>query len=95
MCSTILRANVEDVNSLSMCHICRDFRFSEPQLHTKLNLPCAGGLIGAADLSGGLAEGAGVGGQISGLGELDAIKQIVGLSAKIESDAFGEADGFL
>src|SRR4029077_11702909 len=72
-----------------------NFRLSEPQLHTKLNLPCAGCLIGSADLSGGLSEGAEVGGQISGLGELDAIEQVIGLSPKIESNALGEVDGFL
>src|SRR5438128_1130802 len=64
---------------------------SKTELQPELHLTGTGGEIRAPYLSRRLTERAGIGCQISGLSELDAIKQIVGLPPKLQIGTLRES----
>src|SRR5262249_28734950 len=62
---------------------------------SKLDLPSASGKVLSPYFSRRLPECTRVGGQISGLGELGAVEQVVSLPAKFQVGALGEVELFL
>jgi hypothetical protein len=66
---------------------------SESQLHPKLDLPGAGCEVRSLHLRSRLAEGTGIGDEVSGLAELDAIEQVVALRTELKVDALCGAQG--